>query len=219
MKTHAEVMAAIDEYVARGVPGPGSIYRGWHDDNAAHDGTPQYRPVLQQCRAEWSELMYAACALSPRSSALQIGLGHPGGSHWALRQVFDFVLSIEIDRSAVDNYCATEFKSFDHPRDGFLIGDSKSAEINGWVKKNCQPFDLLFIDGSHTAIGVRADWAFYAPLVRPGGIVAMHDTVKIQPGSDVPAFVRWLEQQGQLLHHVRHPDPAVAVGISLMYVR
>jgi predicted O-methyltransferase YrrM len=38
--------------------------------------------------------------------------------------------------------------------------------------------DFLFIDGDHRYEGVLADWRDYAPLVRPGGLVAFHDIVR-----------------------------------------
>ncbi len=38
-----------------------------------------------------------------------------------------------------------------------------------------QPVDFLFIDADHTEAGVRADFANYSPLVRPGGLIAFHD--------------------------------------------
>jgi predicted O-methyltransferase YrrM len=34
---------------------------------------------------------------------------------------------------------------------------------------------LVFIDGLHTEAAVGADFANYAPLVRPGGCLAFHD--------------------------------------------
>jgi predicted O-methyltransferase YrrM len=37
--------------------------------------------------------------------------------------------------------------------------------------------DLLFIDGDHSAEGVRVDLALYSPLLRPGGWIAFHDIV------------------------------------------
>jgi cephalosporin hydroxylase len=40
-----------------------------------------------------------------------------------------------------------------------------------------RPVDLLFVDGDHSAEGVRADLALYAPLVRDGGWIAFHDIV------------------------------------------
>jgi cephalosporin hydroxylase len=38
-----------------------------------------------------------------------------------------------------------------------------------------RPIDFLWIDGDHSADGVRRDLDMYAPLVRRGGIVALHD--------------------------------------------
>lgn len=37
--------------------------------------------------------------------------------------------------------------------------------------------DILFIDGDHTSTGVRRDLELYAPLVRTGGWIALHDIV------------------------------------------
>ena len=35
--------------------------------------------------------------------------------------------------------------------------------------------DLLHIDGNHAEKGVRLDWDLYSPLVRPGGLIVLHD--------------------------------------------
>lgn len=58
--------------------------------------------------------------------------------------------------------------------------------------------DFLFIDGDHTYEGVRADWLAWSPLVRPGGVVAFHDT---WPNGDrhEPGVVRWVDE---LRHHL-----------------
>jgi cephalosporin hydroxylase len=40
-----------------------------------------------------------------------------------------------------------------------------------------RPVDLLFIDGDHTYDGVKRDFEMYAPLVRSGGLIALHDVV------------------------------------------
>ncbi len=37
------------------------------------------------------------------------------------------------------------------------------------------PLDLLFIDGDHSYEGVKADFELYSPLVRPGGLIVLHD--------------------------------------------
>lgn len=37
--------------------------------------------------------------------------------------------------------------------------------------------DFLFIDGDHSESAVRNDLGMYLPLVRPGGLVGMHDVI------------------------------------------
>ena len=52
--------------------------------------------------------------------------------------------------------------------------DSKTLEkVKGLV--DGKPLDFLFIDADHTYEGVKKDFEMYAPLVRPGGLVAFHD--------------------------------------------
>jgi predicted O-methyltransferase YrrM len=55
-------------------------------------------------------------------------------------------------------------------------GDSHHPEIRARVGTLApRGVDVLLIDGDHTYEGVRADYALYSPLVRRGGIVALHD--------------------------------------------
>jgi predicted O-methyltransferase YrrM len=53
-----------------------------------------------------------------------------------------------------------------------------------------RPLDCLLVDGDHHFEGVRRDFLMYGPLVRPGGVIAIHDIV---PGREdrvggVPKF-------------------------------
>jgi predicted O-methyltransferase YrrM len=41
-----------------------------------------------------------------------------------------------------------------------------------------QKLDFLFIDADHTYEGVKMDFLMYSPLVRKGGLIALHDIVK-----------------------------------------
>jgi predicted O-methyltransferase YrrM len=36
--------------------------------------------------------------------------------------------------------------------------------------------DFVFIDGDHSYDGLRGDWEGWAPLLAPGGVVALHDS-------------------------------------------
>lgn len=78
-----------------------------------------------------------------------------------------------------------------------IEGDSHLPEILGRVQQiqGVKFFDVAFIDGDHTEEGVRRDFELYAPLVKPGGVVAFHDTIpngnRHEPG--VVKFTRELQ--------------------------
>ncbi len=56
--------------------------------------------------------------------------------------------------------------------------DSHAASTAARVKELLgEPADVLFIDGDHSYAGVARDYELYAPLVRPGGLIAFHDIV------------------------------------------
>jgi predicted O-methyltransferase YrrM len=56
----------------------------------------------------------------------------------------------------------------------------------------------LHIDGDHTYGAVKADYLNYARMVRPGGIIAMHDL--LTPG--VSGFVLDLEASGHKIEKI-----------------
>jgi cephalosporin hydroxylase len=60
-----------------------------------------------------------------------------------------------------------------------IRGNSSSTKTLARVRSllNSHPLDLLFIDGDHSYEGVKADFANYNPLVRPGGLIVFHDIV------------------------------------------
>jgi predicted O-methyltransferase YrrM len=110
-----------------------------------------------------------------------------------------------------------------------IEGDSHSAETKNAVVKELggNRLDVLFIDGDHSYEGVRADFEQYAPLVRPGGIVALHD---INPdfrarhdletpsiSGDVPRYWSELKQQHRTEELIVDPDQD-GFGIGVVYV-
>jgi predicted O-methyltransferase YrrM len=58
-----------------------------------------------------------------------------------------------------------------------LAGDSHSDAMRDRVRQALagRPLDVLFIDGDHSYEGVKRDWELYSPLVRPGGLIGLHD--------------------------------------------
>ena len=80
-------------------------------------------------------------------------------------------------------------------------GDSQASTTIDLVRSVTETIDVLFLDGDHSGDGVRADFERWSPLVRPGGLVAFHDTVlngtRDEPG--VRALVAELKRRWRLL--------------------
>ena len=59
----------------------------------------------------------------------------------------------------------------------FIRGDSHAIAARERVERALagRPLDFLFSDGDHTYEGALLDYELYAPLVRQGGIIALHD--------------------------------------------
>lgn len=67
-----------------------------------------------------------------------------------------------------------------YPRIEVFVGLSSNIALP------CDGLDLLFIDGDHSFMGVKADWDRWSPLVKNTGYIILHDT-----GSGS----KWLEPQ------------------------
>ena len=79
------------------------------------------------------------------------------------------------------------YQSFRRPGQKLVLlrADSHAVSTVSRVREALadKPVDFLFIDGDHTFEGVKQDFDYYGPLVRPGGLIAFHD---ILPRLDVP---------------------------------
>jgi glycosyltransferase involved in cell wall biosynthesis/cephalosporin hydroxylase len=62
----------------------------------------------------------------------------------------------------------TEIKGDSH-------GHAVIQKVSELISDNGGPVDFLFIDGDHSLAGVKADFEAYAPMVKPGGFIAIHD--------------------------------------------
>ena len=64
----------------------------------------------------------------------------------------------------------------------FIKGDSHSPNTLQLAKdflEDEELYDMLFIDGDHKMPGVKQDFDDYSELVKPGGIIMLHDIVNI----------------------------------------
>jgi predicted O-methyltransferase YrrM len=102
-----------------------------------------------------------------------------------------------------------------------IRADSHSQETKERVLRILQGdlLDYLFLDGDHTYDGVRRDFAMYAPLVRSGGIIALHDIAahKRDMACQVDKF--WSELKHQYRHQEIVEDPKQGwAGIGIIFM-
>jgi len=109
-----------------------------------------------------------------------------------------------------------------------LAGDSHSEAMRDRVREalDGRPLDALFIDGDHSYDGVKRDWELYSPLVRPGGVIGLHDvqedyatsrgTQTAAISGEVPRFWRELREGRKTEELIA--DPAQdGYGIGVVY--
>lgn len=130
-------------------------------------------PLIYQHRDELAQFFYRLALLGPRRCAVEIGLEH-GGLHVALRRLYEKVVTVERSHFKVLQFVSRL------PGDGrsvLVCGESQLRHTMQAVTAACAgPADLLFIDGGHRYQDVYADYFVYRPLIRPGGVIAWHDT-------------------------------------------
>jgi cephalosporin hydroxylase len=152
-----------------------------------------------QVRSEISALLELLEADPPRN-VLEIGT-HRGGTLFLLSRVASAdanLASIDLAGGAFgggyDRIWVPLLKVLPRERQTLKLirtdshAPSTFKEAQRWLAG--KPLDCLLIDGDHRFEGVRRDFLMYGPLVRAGGVIAIHDIV---PGPEdkvggVPTF-------------------------------
>lgn len=78
------------------------------------------------------------------------------------------------------------------------------------------PVDFLFIDGDHSYTGVKADFERYSTLVRPGGLIALHDIVPSHKDGVEP-FWREIKDRYRTSEFIHRPEKSWG-GIGVIFV-
>jgi predicted O-methyltransferase YrrM len=135
-------------------------------------------PIIYQHRDEAEEFLALLFKRGIRGTGLEIGLEH-GGSHMLLRQVCRRVISVERSPYKVLSFAARVPAD---ERSILICGDSLHRQTVRSVERAAAgKVDVLFIDGGHSREVVQSDYMLYRHLVRPGGVVAFHDTANRSP--------------------------------------
>jgi cephalosporin hydroxylase len=143
---------------------------------------------------ELAEALGLVTALDPQI-IVEIGCD-VGGTLYAWRQICGTVFGITL----ADNSYETGGQGRPLVEHGAAVrvGDSHDPASLDWLRDQLdgRPVDALVIDGDHMVDGVHADLAMYGPLVRPGGLILLHDIASVgDPRSEV--WKVWPELTGR----------------------
>jgi cephalosporin hydroxylase len=151
------------------------------------------------------------------SVIVEIGC-YKGGTLYAWRQVCERVYGISLleDRK----YDGGEPQGTESHGAVVLNGDSHDLLSREWLLSELDgsPVDVLVIDADHRFEAVKRDIVAYAPLVRPGGLILMHDVLLRHPGFPDEEFQVWRMWE-QLRPHCDSSVVGTQVGWGVIRVR
>jgi predicted O-methyltransferase YrrM len=178
-----------------------------------------------QIRSEVAGLLDRVKALEPKV-VLEIGTANGGSLLLFARTAHPQATLISIDlgpRAFRHGYAVWRiplYRRFASPGQTLhlLRADSHDPATRARVKEllGDRSVDFLFIDGDHSDAGVRADWELFHDLVRPVGLIALHDIV---PSGGSEVHLLWNELKAHYRHEELIADPNQRwCGIGLVHV-
>jgi predicted O-methyltransferase YrrM len=147
---------------------------------------------VETFQAEWEldQLVSIFHDLRP-ARVLEVGAMHGGTLwHWLCAEATETVTVIDDEMRNAGAW--QEWARSSGISLHLLKGPSQAKDIVT-AARNLGPYDFIFIDADHTYDAVKDDWAHFAPLVAPGGVIAFHDILpRIGYGvSDVWAEIKF----------------------------
>jgi predicted O-methyltransferase YrrM len=151
--------------------------------------------------AEVRELYDAVRAINPRF-VCEIGTDKGGTFYLLCKASSDNAVVVSVDLPSRRHYSPARRKFYSHFQKTdsqifhFIPNDSHNGATLSAVKEAVggNQLDFLFIDGDHTYEGVRQDYDMYSPMVRPNGLIALHDIRTQREDCGVPKFWKELIQ-------------------------
>jgi len=173
---------------------------------------------------ELSELLALVSTLAPER-ILEIGVGK-GGTSWAWSKLSSVKQIIAVDLPNGPWGGGPTEESIKYIKENsncpyiFFPGNSHEDSTFNFVATELgdHKLDFLMIDGDHSYEGVKADYERYKTLLRPGGIIALHDicTHETSSGCEVEKFWKELRSTvpGAYISIIHDPSTWGGIGIT-----
>ena len=97
------------------------------------------------------------------------------------------------------------------------IGDSHEEAADEFLKKQGRKYDLIGIDGDHSACGARLDWLLVEPYIQEGTLIWLHD-LHVQRVHDQGPWELWSKLKSKPNFEVRL-ETMKNFGIGLIQVK
>jgi len=179
---------------------------------------------IKVIQVEWEikTLLEQVNKLKP-TRIVEIGSRHGGTLYLFSKFAGDYAHLVAIDPNPSANLSTIkEHITYPHNNKVAIIPKISQSEYALDFIKDTFPegIDLLHIDGSHKYDDVKSDFERYWPLVRPGGLIAIHD-IKGAGAKQFRGQVKrfWTELKGQipdLVEEICAPDQEF-YGIGLVH--
>ena len=161
-----------------------------------------------------------AAAMTDPKVIVEIGCDR-GGTLMVWRSLCERVYGITLPDEANTYEAGGSGLELDDHGAPIFRGDSHDPAARAWLisqfwhRPGATPVDVLVIDGDHSAAGVRADLADYGPLVRPGGLILLHDIASPpDPARPVEVAPVWPELKIRYLtESIVNPDGGPGWGL------
>ena len=133
------------------------------------------------------------------------------------------IISVDLQEGFFPNWKTSFYRLFPENGQKLYLLKANSHDVNTiqLIEKILGNFDIdfLFIDGDHSYEGVKKDFEMYSPLVRSGGIIALHDIVPGPPEyvGGVPKFWKEVKRKFNHMEFVSNKKQQ-CFGIGLLYV-
>ena len=157
------------------------------------------RRVLEIGTAKGGTLYLWTCLATPDATIVSVDLpaGKYGGGYSPQR--------------------AAIYKRFALPQQKvhLLRADSHAPETRDRVVELFagESVDFLFLDGDHSYEGVKQDWQYFAPLVRPGGLIAFHDIAMNYEETHVKQLWDEIKPLHEHWEYVFHAKSIFGIGV------